>query len=102
MRAVNLSLAHKVYRVDMDSIKKAEIDGLIMYDSRKMIRVTFFGDRKLYFAKIGASNIDKLYYFTYQEAVSAQKKMRLDALVKADKEAHKAVEKLNELKENYA
>ena len=101
MRAVNLSLAHACYRVDMDSIKKAEIDSLIMYDSRKNIRVTFFGDRKLYFAKIGASNIDNLYYFSYKEAVSAQKQMRLNALKKADMAIQKNVQKMAELQEKY-
>ena len=99
MRAVNLSLAHPCYRVDLNSITKVEIDSLIMYDSKKMIRVTFFGDRKLYFPKVGASNINQLYYFTYREAVSAQKKKRLDALKRADRIIQQKAKEVEEIKD---
>ena len=101
MKAVDLSLAHKLYRVDMDSITEAEIDSLIMYENRKQIRVTFFGDKRLYFPKVGAKNINELYYFSLEEAEEAQKKKRLDALKKADEAYRKKREKLLMLQKIY-
>lgn len=94
MRAVELSLATKCYRVDLDTITPMEIDSLIMYDSRKQIRVTFFGDKKLYFPKVNAKNIYKTIYFSKKEAETAQKEMRVKALQKADEEIRKKKQKL--------
>lgn len=94
MRAADLSLTTKCYRVDLDSITPVEIDSLIMYESRKQIRVTFFDDKKLYFPKAGAKNIYKTIFFSKEEAEEAQKEMRLKALKKADEDVRKKKQKL--------
>jgi len=94
MRAADLSLTTKCYRVDLDSITPVEIDSLIMCNNEKCVRVTFFGDKKLYFPKIYAKNIYKTIYFSKKEAEAAQKEMRLKALKKADEDLRKKKEKL--------
>ena len=102
MRAINLSLAHPVYKVDVNSITKKTIDMLNLKDEKKQtMLVCIFGDLKRYWINTGASNIDNTYYFTYNEAVAAQKKLRLDTLIRVDKAYQKASKRLAELKEQY-
>jgi len=101
MRAVELSLAHICYRVDVDSIKEEEIDSLIMYDNRRQIRVTFFGDKKLYFPKCNAKNIYNTIYFSKEEAEAAQKDKRLKMLIAANKKMQKSRLEYNTLQNKY-
>lgn len=76
MRAINLSLAHKVYRVDINSITKVQIDTLTLYDSKKTMMISFFDDRKRYVIRVGANNVKNIYYFNYNEAKAAQQRLK--------------------------
>ena len=102
MRAVNLSLAHPVYKVDMNSISKETIDTLIFKDKKKqMMLVSVFGDLKRYWIKTGASNIDNTYYFTYKEARAAQAQLKTNELNRLDRAYQNAAKRLADLKEKY-
>lgn len=81
MKAAELSLGHKCYHVTIESIDEAEIEGLITCEGQnsKMV-VCFKDDPKRYVVPRKTTNILKLYYFSYDEAVQRQNKLRLNAV----------------------
>lgn len=81
MKAAELSLSHKCYRVTADSIDEAEIEGIISCDGRKdRMVVCFVDDKERYVVQRRATNIVGRYYFSYEEAVQQRDKLRLKKL----------------------
>jgi predicted methyltransferase MtxX (methanogen marker protein 4) len=80
VKAVELTLNHKCYHVTVDEIREAEIDGLVrsLTHDKKMV-VAFKDDNKKYVIPFGAQSIFQLYFFSFDEAVERQKKLRMNA-----------------------
>ncbi len=106
MKAVDLSLSHKCYYVTVDNINEVEIEGIITCDGRNdKMMVCFIGDPKRYVVPKNCTNIFKLYYFSYEDAVLRQRKLRLNALwaaaikkAKAEDDYSMVMQKYQELK----
>lgn len=93
MKACELSLSHKCYYVTVDSIDETEIEGIISCDGRKdKMVVCFVGDTKRYVVPRRTTNIFKLYYFSYEEAVKRQNKLRFNAFLTASVKKARAEE----------
>lgn len=101
MKAIDLSLATKLYRVSVDAIEEVCIECLIMNPKRDTMLIAFPEAKERYNVPVSATNICKLYYFTNEEAVQAQHDMRLDALQKCDKALRKKAEEYKKLKDKY-
>ncbi len=106
MKAVDLSLSHKCYYVTVNAINEVEIEGIISCEGRKdKMMVCFIGDPKHYVVSKSIKNIFNLYFFSYEDAVQRQKKLRLNALwavaikrAKAEEDYSMVMQKYQELK----
>lgn len=79
MNAIQLTLDQKLYKADKDEIKEFTICELVSYDDGKL-GVMLIPGKDRHVVEKTAQSISGRYFFTQEEAVKHQKKVR-DALV---------------------
>lgn len=84
MKVSELPIGHVCYRVSVDSIDEAEIEGIIKCETKdNKAMVCFMNDNNRYVVPLSAKNIFGLYFFSLEDAAKKQKKLRLNALFAA-------------------
>ena len=81
MKAIDLSLSHKCYRLTADGIQEAEIEGIIACEGKKdSMMVCFYGDHHHHVVKKNAKSILNKYFFSYDDALKKQEDLKFKSL----------------------